>query len=922
MGDASVLLVVNDAARRRAWEDVLTPLGVRRVRAASGEAALREVAEEDFAVILIDARLARGRGGFETARRLTEHPRSRRVPLLCLAEAGARPEIVLEALAHGAVDCLREPYEPELLRAKVGALVALHRRARASEAEEAVSRGMEYRRLAESLPEIVARFDHARRHLFVNTAAVRGSGIPAEHYLGRTNAELGMPPELLVPWNDAIDRALGGEDVQFNFDFPTPRGVLSFESRMVPERDEHGRVVSALCIARDVTEQRRAEEMHRTLVDVVEQSSDFIGIADPRGRGLYINEAGRRMVGLGDEDIRGSSLLDFFRVEDKRFVEEVILPVQLREGRWEGEFRLAHSKTGAMLPVHYNAFAFKHPQTDELQGFAAIMRDITGQKRAQDALRTSEERLARLVAQFPTGVTLLMEDDAGVLRYVTASERYLAIANKREGGLLGLTPREAFPELDGQGFFELIERVHRQGETFQGMGVPASWDDNGDGVPEAHHVDFVYAPLRETGGRVEGVVVVVDVVDHRVRVEREREQLLDSEKAARGTAEEANRLKDEFLSTVSHELRTPLTSILGWVQLMRGGNLPEDKHPRALETIERNARAQGQLIEELLDVSRILAGKLRLEVEPVDLSSVVEGALESVRPAADARGVVLEAALGSAGTILGDAHRLGQVVWNLLSNSVKFTPEGGRVRAFVERRDSAVEIIVADTGQGIPPAFLPHVFERFRQAEGSTTRRHGGLGLGLSIVRHLVEMHGGEVFAESDGEGLGATFTVRLPLTTAPRREVGVPPALRAPASPEALHSPQELEGVRVLVVDDEADTRELLRALLEGSRALVFTASSAAEGLELLRSTRPALVVCDIGMPGEDGYSFITRVRALTEREGGRTPAVALTAFARAEDRARVLRAGFQQHCPKPAEPGALLSLLASMLAPGASGR
>ncbi|ADO69201.1 PAS domain S-box protein [Stigmatella aurantiaca] len=409
-------------------------------------------------------------------------------------------------------------------------------------------------------------------------------------------------------------------------------------------------------------------------------------------------------------------------------------------------------------------------------------------------------------------------------------------------------------------------------------------------------------------------------ITERKQAEDEREGLLARESAARQEAQEANRLKDEFLATVSHELRTPLTAMLGWVQMLRTGNLPAGKHARALETVERNARAQSQLIEDLLDVSRIMSGKLRLDVEPVEVSVVVEHALESVRPAADAKHIRLQAAVDSTSHVMGDAQRLQQVVWNLLSNAVKFTPKGGRVQVFVERRDSSVDITVADTGHGIAAKFLPHVFDRFRQADGSTTRSAGGLGLGLSIVRQLVELHGGTVSAFSEGEGKGATFTVTLPMSVALRREVTVPRSL-TPAVSRGLPCPPELARLRVLIVDDEEDTRELLRVLLEGCQVTVFTAASAGEGLALIVSERPDLLISDIGMPGEDGYALIAQVRALSPEQGGRTPAVALTAYARVEDRARVLLAGFHSHVPKPVEPVELLAVLTSLSSRFASG-
>jgi signal transduction histidine kinase len=382
---------------------------------------------------------------------------------------------------------------------------------------------------------------------------------------------------------------------------------------------------------------------------------------------------------------------------------------------------------------------------------------------------------------------------------------------------------------------------------------------------------------------------------------------------ARALAEEANRLKDEFLSTVSHELRTPLTAILGWVQMLKTGNLPPEKYERALATVERNARSQAQLIEDLLDVSRIMSGKLKLEVEPVDMCLVVEAALDTVRPAADAKGIRLQTALDSTGRVMGDAHRLQQVVWNLLSNAVKFTPKGGRVQVLVERRDSSVEITVADTGPGISSDFLPHVFDRFRQADASTTRNHGGLGLGLSIVRQLVELHGGGVQAFSE-EGKGASFVVRLPLSVALRKEVVIPQPWSAGPSGEDIPCTPQLAGLRVLIVDDEEDTRDYLRTLLEGCKASVLAAASVAEGFEVLKRERPDILVSDIGMPEEDGYAFIRKVRALSRDAGGGTPAVALTAYARVEDRTRVLLAGFHSHVPKPVEPVELLAVLTSL--------
>jgi len=381
---------------------------------------------------------------------------------------------------------------------------------------------------------------------------------------------------------------------------------------------------------------------------------------------------------------------------------------------------------------------------------------------------------------------------------------------------------------------------------------------------------------------------------------------------------EANRIKDEFLATVSHELRTPLNSILGWAQLMRTGTLDDNVSGRALQTIERNTRMLAQIIDDLLDVSRIISGKLRLDVKPIDLGPVVEAALEAVRPAAAAKHINLDLSLDSTvGAVSGDPGRLQQVVWNLLSNAMKFTPDGGTVEVRLEGVGSNACITIQDTGEGIPETFLPFVFDRFRQADSTFTRMHGGLGIGLAIVRHLVEMHGGSVTADSPGKDQGATFTVSLPLLNSrsnrvPRRkETG---SLKL----QPQHESTELNGIRVMIVEDERDAREVLVAMLEHRGATVLAASSAAEAVDVLahatNGSMPDVLVSDLGMPGEDGFALISRIRAMKPEQGGRIPAIALTAYARAEDRARVLAAGFQRHVAKPVEPSLLATTVANL--------
>jgi signal transduction histidine kinase len=400
--------------------------------------------------------------------------------------------------------------------------------------------------------------------------------------------------------------------------------------------------------------------------------------------------------------------------------------------------------------------------------------------------------------------------------------------------------------------------------------------------------------------------------------ESERDRLLESERLAREAAEAANRMKDEFLAIVSHELRTPLNAMLGWANLLTAGDGNPELVGRGLQVIKRNALAQVRLIEDILDISRIVTGKLQLHVEPCSLASFIQPALESVRPAAAAKHIQLLAEVVEGPPIKGDSGRLQQVIWNLLSNAVKFTPSGGSIRVHTGREDDAVIIAVEDSGPGIDADFLPHVFERFRQADPSATRRAGGLGLGLSIVRYLVEAHGGSVRAESKGIGQGARFVVSLPSQT-PEAQPGMPAVQSTqdePTGPDSV-APISLRGVRVLLVEDDVDSRELIALILRGGGAEVSTAASAREALQLLEGGAPSVLISDIGMPDMDGYSLLERVRRLPPAAGGSTPAIALTAYARELDRRQAAVAGFQRHLAKPVASNVLLRTVFELVSP-----
>ena len=418
---------------------------------------------------------------------------------------------------------------------------------------------------------------------------------------------------------------------------------------------------------------------------------------------------------------------------------------------------------------------------------------------------------------------------------------------------------------------------------------------------------------KDSSGRVIRMLGVIQDITRRKESEQQRLGLLEAERAARTEAEKANRAKDEFLSIVSHELRTPLNAILGWAEVLKTEDGITAGIMEGISVIERNARAQAQIIEDLLDMSRIISGKVRLDVQRVDLPKVIDAALASMIPAADAKELRLQKVIDpQAGPVSGDPARLQQVVWNLLSNAIKFTGKGGRIGLTLSRVNSHVEITVSDTGSGIGAEFLPYVFDRFRQEQSSTLRQHGGLGLGLAIVKQLVELHGGSIEAKSAGAGQGSTFRISLPLTPVLAAQAGAD--RRHPASrthSESVWNTPNLKGIKVLVVDDDLDSRQLLKRLLEDCGAEVAMAAIAQEALNALEGTRFNVIVSDIGMPHKDGYEFMREVRLRSAERGGQTPAVALTAFARSEDRTKAMLAGFDVHIAKPVEPKELCAVI-----------
>jgi PAS domain S-box-containing protein len=532
----------------------------------------------------------------------------------------------------------------------------------------------------------------------------------------------------------------------------------------------------------------------------------------------------------------------------------------------------------------------------------ALVRAAQLSEQHASAIRASEARFRALLESAPDAIIIAGRDGGIVL----VNAQALALFGYSREELLGRPVELLLPERLHGAHMGHRERFHDDPRTRPmglGLSLVARRKDGAEFPAE-----ISLSPLETPDGLL--VTTVIRDVTERRRAEEQRIELI-REQTARAEAEAANRMKDQFLATLSHELRTPLNAVYGWARMLRDGQLDTEAAARAVAVIERNAKIQSQMIDDLLDVSRIITGKMRLDVRPVDPRAFVEAAIDAVRPAADAKEIRLHTVLDPlAGPITGDPERLQQVVWNLLANAVRFTPKHGRIQVTVRRVNSHVDIVVGDTGEGIDPATLPFIFERFRQGAG---REHGGLGIGLALVRHLVELHGGEVKAASDGPGTGATFTVRLPVTIA-RLE----PEAAHPAASTFRTDASALRGLRVLAVDDDRDSLELLRSVLDVQGALVTTAGSSTEALERLAEGSFDVLLSDIEMPGADGIELLRAVRARDSARSLRLPAVAITAYGRVEDRIRILSAGFNSHLTKPVDPSELTAVVLSVTGRG----
>lgn len=676
--------------------------------------------------------------------------------------------------------------------------------------------------------------------------------------------------------------------------------------------DDQGQAVRMIGVCMETTVCKQAEESTRELTTQVQEqanilnailtaSVDHIYIFNRRGCYQYVSRDGATLLGLKPQDIIGKTL------------QELDLPTDLVE-QIDNQ-RQAVMKNGQPIKdeceyltadgVHYYEYILTalRNYNQSIEGVISVYHDITEHKRAEKSLRESEARFRRLFESNLIGVAFWNVD--GFI--IDANDAFLQLAGYTRDQFATLD-RINWRELTPVEYKDLDDRALLEVQT---TGVSRIYEKEYL-HPNGKRVPIVLGIALLNDSQDNGVAFVLDITDRKL-AEKECERLLEREKTARQQAEIANKIKNEFLGVLSHELRTPLNSLLGWSKMLRTRKFDEKTTNHALETIERNAKLQTQLIEDLLDVSRILQGKLNLNICPVSLVMVVEAALKTVQLAAQARSIQIQTIFEpTLGQVMGDPNRLQQVVWNLLSNAVKFTPTGGRVEIRLMEAGNQAQIQVSDTGKGISPDFLSYVFDYFRQADGTTTRTFGGLGLGLAIVRKVIEMHGGKVQAESPGEGSGATFTVELPLLVR-SEDVRCEENESLDCEPES----SLLSNTQILVVDDEPDIRDLITFILQDYGVEVTAVSSAQEALQALSESIPDVLISDIGMPKTDGYMLMREVRARSPQQGGRVPAIALTAYAGEMNQQQALAAGFQMHISKPVDPDALVKAIADLIEP-----
>ncbi len=635
----------------------------------------------------------------------------------------------------------------------------------------------------------------------------------------------------------------------------------------------------------------------RDINKALEIAVECIARIDSQGRYITVNEAYAHLLGYEPQDLIGKAWEITVYPQD---VAKLTATYQqmLTTGKAEAEAR-GIRQDGSHFYKQVTLIKTSDRQ-NSFSGHYCFVKDITQRKQSEERLRLLESVVVN--ANDAIVITEAEPIQAPGPRILYVNEAFTRMTGYTLQEVVGKTPRLLQGAKTDR---ETLTRIRTTLQQWQ-SDVFELINYRKDG--SEFWVELSIVPVAdETGWYTHWISVQRDITQ-RKEVEAMLAKLLLREQQARIATEEASRMKDEFLAVVSHELRTPLNAMLGWSRLLQSRTLNEQTTARALATIERNAQAQAQLIEDLLDISRMMRGKLSLQCCPVNLKNVIEAAIDTIRLAAAAKDIQIHTVYKTNKSISGDGDRLQQVVWNLLSNAIKFSPRGGRVEITLAEQDTYIELNVSDNGQGIEPDFLPHIFEQFRQADSSSSRKQGGLGLGLAIVRNLVELHGGTISATSQGIGTGATFTVRLPF---PRESQNEPPNI-AP-NPE-FQSELGIKGLQVLIVDDEADARELLQIVLEQAGASVTAVGSVSEALNIIEQLQPDILLSDIGMPGEDGYSLIQKTKNLKTKSGKQLPVAAITAYARAEDRVRALQAGFQTHLPKPIDPTQLIAVVTTL--------
>jgi PAS domain S-box-containing protein len=725
-----------------------------------------------------------------------------------------------------------------------------------------------------------------------NGAAERIFGYSAGEAVGQSILLI-VPSELHTEEEAVIARVREGTGVDhYETTRRTKSGRLVQISLTVSLiRTAGGTLIGAWQIARDTTLTKRFERDARHFAAIVASSDDAIISKDLEGTVLTWNKSAERLFGYAASEIVGRSIR--LIVPSDRQAEEDHVLASIRAGRTIEHFEtIRRRKDGSPIPISLTVSPIRDA-AGTIVGASKIARDLTRTERVQ----REAFRLAAIVDSSDDAI-IGKDLDSIVTSWNAAAERIFGYAAAE---IIGRSIRVLIPD-DRQHEEDDVLRRIRNGQRLEHYETLRRRKD-GTVFP----VSLTISPIRNQHGVVIGASKIARDVTDRLRADDERQRLLDN-------ARSANHLKDEFLATLSHELRTPLNAIVGYTRMMQSGLLSAEKQGRAVDTVVRNATSLTQIVEDILDISRIVSGKVRLNVQPVELSQLVREVAETSQPAADAKGIGLEVIAEPDGTLVsGDPDRIRQVLWNLCSNAVKFSARGGRVQLRLERVNSQVEITVSDNGMGIAAEFLPHLFERFSQADQGSSRLHSGLGLGLAISRHLIELQGGRISAHSAGPGRGATFRVELPVRSVAAGDDG---GRRHPAAPRDLGVPRipQLNGVRILVVDDDRDALALSREILETTGASVTTAESAAEALEKLHHGTADVLIADLGMPRMDGFELIQRVRVSDDVAVRAIPAGALTAFARSEDRIRAMQSGFEVHLSKPIEPAELMAAAATL--------